>query len=539
MESRFKFLPLLLLLSFHAFAEDGINNLIKQQQNADLNTFKEQKVYRQDVYSSTERKVFRLNDLPQEENCFTITSLVLKNDFLQRKTDRAIKKEILGRCVGSIGVVKIAAALQDFYIDAGYITTRITIPTQNISSGTLKLDVSAGKIEKIIVDSSDINPWMLPFAKEDILNIRDIEQGLENLQQEPGVDVKINIEPGTRQGYSTIHIRTNRVKNWSVRASYNNWGVKETWQYLTSAVGYLYNIARFSDLFYLAGTKSTNGRYESVSGYYALPVGYWNYSLFYSTSRSRQTIPLFYTSVDYAGKSDYANVKASRTLYRDKTRKVSGSAELIRRKSGYTVDGEALVLQKRDMDNVKVGVNYKQQLVNAHWDSSLSWQRFLTWFGAEHTPDMVYGDVSPVSQLVNVESNYTRQLGSSVYSAFFLAQYAPRELTLQDQMTIGDRWSVRGFENSVGLTGNSGYFLQNTFYHPVRGIDANYYLGVDAGHIRRDSQYGQEIIIGSTLGIQGNVKSLAYDSSISMPIKFPGSMDVNKFNFNLNISYQL
>lgn len=104
---------------------------------------------------------------------------------------------------------------------------------------------------------------------------------------------------------------------------------------------------------------------------------------------------------------------------------------------------------------------------------------------------MVYGDVSPVSQLVNVESNYTRQLGSSVYSAFFLAQYAPRELTLQDQMTIGDRWSVRGFENSVGLTGNSGYFLQNTFYHPVRGIDANYYLGVDAGHIRRDSQYGE------------------------------------------------
>lgn len=44
---------------------------------------------------------------------------------------------------------------------------------------------------------------------------------------------------------------------------------------------------------------------------------------------------------------------------------------------------------------------------------------FFNWFGAEHTPDMVYGDVSPVSQLVNVESNYTRQLGSSVYSAFF------------------------------------------------------------------------------------------------------------------------
>ena len=539
MESRFKFLPLLLLLSFHTFAEEGINNLIKQQQNADLNTFKEQKVYRQDVYSSTERKVFRLNDLPQEENCFTIRSLVLENDFLQRKTDRAIKKEILGRCVGSIGVVKIAAALQDFYIDAGYITTRITIPSQDISSGTLKLAVNAGKIEKIIVDHNDINPLMLPFAKEDILNIRDIEQGLENLQQEPGVDVKINIEPGTKQGYSTIHISTNREKNWSVRASYNNWGVKETGQYLTSAVGYLYNTARFSDLFYLAGTSSTNGRYQSVSGYYALPVGYWNYSLFYSSSTSRQTIPLYYTTVEYAGKSEYASAKASRTLYRDKTRKVTGNAELIRRKSGYTIDGEELVLQKRDMDNVKVGVNYKQQLVNAYWDSTLSWQRFVTWFGAEKTPDMVYGNVSPVSQLVNLEGNYSRQLGGNVYNAFFLAQYAPRELTLQDQITIGDRWNVRGFENSVGLTGNSGYYLQNTLYRPVSYINANYYFGVDGGQMRRDATYGNEFIIGGAIGIQGNIKSLAYDSSFSVPLKYPNGMDVNKLNFNLNLSYQL
>ncbi|EMR6450200.1 ShlB/FhaC/HecB family hemolysin secretion/activation protein [Enterobacter cloacae] len=539
MELRFKFLLSLLVMSSQAFAVDDINALIKQQQNADLNTFKEHKVYRQDVFSSTERKVFRLDKLPEEKNCFTLKALVLDNDFLKRKTEKAIKKEIVGRCVGSIGVVKIAAALQDFYIDAGYITTRITIPSQNISSGTLKLDVNAGKIEKIIVEHNDINPWMLPFAKEDILNIRDIEQGLENLQQEPGVDVKINIEPGTKHGYSTIRISTNREKQWSVRASYNNWGDKATGEHLTSVVGYLYNIARFSDLFYLAGTKSTTGQYQSVSGYYALPVGYWNYSLFYSSSKSRQAIPLYYTTVDYAGKSEYGSVKATRTVYRDKSRKVTGNAELIRRKASYTLNGEELVLQKRDMDNVRFGVNYTQQLANAHWDSTVSWQRFVTWFGAEKTPDMVYGNVSPVSQLVNVESRYTRQFSQTAYSAFFLAQYAPRELTLQDQMTMGDRWSVRGFENSVDLTGNSGYYLQNTFYRPVRGMNANYYVGVDAGHIRRDSVYGEEIIVGSTLGIQGNVKSLAYDSSVSMPVKYPGSMDVNKFNFNLNLSYQL
>ncbi|MDL4914600.1 MAG: ShlB/FhaC/HecB family hemolysin secretion/activation protein [Enterobacterales bacterium endosymbiont of Blomia tropicalis] len=538
MELRLKIFSLL-LVCFYAHADDGVNHLIKQQQNADLSAFKEQKVYRQDVYSSRENKVFRLNDLPKEENCFTINALILEHDFLKRKTDRAIKKEILGRCVGSIGVVKIATALQDYYIDAGYITTRVMLPSQDISSGTLMLNVEAGKIENIIVENDDINPWMLPFEKEDILNIRDIEQGLENLQQVPDANVKINIEPGTKHGYSTVRINIHRAKNWRVRASYNNWGNKATGQNLTSVVGYLYNTARFSDLFYLAGTRSTTGQYESVSGYYALPLGYWNYSFFYSSSQSRQIIPLSYISLEYAGKSEYWSAKASRTVYRDKTRKLTGNAELIRRKSGYKINGEALVLQKRNMDNVKFGVNYKQQLENAYWDSSFSWQRFLTWFGAERTPDMAYGDVSPVSQLFNIESSYSRQLGNNIYSATFFAQYAPRELTLQDQITIDERWSVRGFENSVGLTGNSGYYMQNTLYHPVSFMNASYYFGIDGGQIRKDSIYSDEFIIGGAAGIQGNVKSLTYDASFSMPVKYPGGMDVNKFNFNLNLSFQL
>lgn len=77
MELRFKFLLSLLVMSSQAFAVDDINALIKQQQNADSNTFKEHKVYRQDVFSSTERKVFRLDKLPEEK-----TVLPLKHLFL-------------------------------------------------------------------------------------------------------------------------------------------------------------------------------------------------------------------------------------------------------------------------------------------------------------------------------------------------------------------------------------------------------------------------------------------------------------------------
>lgn len=116
------------------------------------------------------------------------------------------------------------------------------------------------------------------------------------------------------------------------------------------------------DLFYLAGTRSTTGQYENVSSYYSIPVGYWEYGFFYSKSKSQQVIPLSYISLDYVGTSEYLSAKATRTVYRDKTKKFAGSAELIRRKSNYTLNGEELTLQARDMGNIKLGLNYKQQL---------------------------------------------------------------------------------------------------------------------------------------------------------------------------------
>ncbi|SKC06070.1 Hemolysin activation/secretion protein [Kosakonia radicincitans] len=539
MELRFIAFCMLMIVGTQVSAKDNVDNLIKQQKNADASVLHEQQFEKKDVFSNTDRKVFTLQDLPREENCFTVKNVLLENDFLKAKITQSINENIAGRCIGVAGINTVASALQDYYIDAGYVTTRVIIPTQNISTGELKFTVEAGKIENVIVAGDDILAWMLPFKNEDILNIRDIEQGLENLQFVPGVNVKINIEPGSQNGYSNVSINTNRFKKWSVRASYNNWGDEATGQYLTSAVGYLFNTAKLGDLFYLAGTSSTTGKYQNISGYYSFPVGYWNYTFFYSKSDSRQTVPLSYFSLDYAGNSEYLSAKAARTVYRDKSRKIAASAELIRRTSGYTLDGEELVLQSRDMGNVKFGLNYKQQFADASLDATLSWQRFLTWFGGEQTPDMQYGEVSPISQLFNFQGNYTQLFANGYYNGSFYAQYAPRQLTLQDQMTAGDRWSVRGFENSYGLTGNSGFYLQNTFYRPIGTANARLYFGMDFGQVKEDGYYGDEIIAGGAMGIEGNIKSLGYDFSITTPLKYPGDLVVNKTNFNFNFSYQL
>ena len=538
---------IIFLAPFQTLAQADLNHLIKEQQNNDHATRRENRVEKKDVYSSVEPQTLSKLDLPVEKECFLIKEIVLDNDFLKNAEIKQIQKKMAGRCLGALGIEKLAVMLQDYFINSGFITTRVEIPTQDLSTHQLLLKIVPGRIEQIIIQDNDVRQGILPFKNDDIVNIRDIEQGLENLQGVPGVNVKVNIEPGSRDGYSNVVILTNRSTNWNVRASYSNWGDKSTGQQLAGGAGYLYNLAKINDIFYLSGTRSLAGGYKSIGTYYSFPFGYWNYELFYSKSASQQGINIDTLNLNYRGESEYWSLKTSRTLYRDRDKKITGSAEIFRRKSNYKLDDIDLELQERDMGNVRFGVNYKQNFSGAVLDGTLTYQRFLTWFGGTSTPDMKTGDVSPLAQVVNLELNYTRLLNAlpvkAYYNIKFGAQYAPESLTLQDQLTLGDRWNVRGFEKSSGLYGDRGYYVQNTL-NILTGIsDAELYLGADYGQISNcissQSSYDSKKIMGATAGVKGTFKLLGYDFSLSTPILYPDNLDTDKLNINFQIYYQL
>lgn len=548
MNIRFYFALLMTLCGcFNASAEVQLNRLVKEQQKNDTNTLQESRVEKKDVFSNVETKTALDIQFPQETVCYRINELVIRDDFLNNRAIKNIKQQVSGKCLGARGIEKAATVLQDIFIRAGYATTRITTPMQDLSTKKLILAVTPGLIEEVIIEDNDVRDWILPFGKGDLLNIRDVEQGLENLQKVPGVDIKINIVPGEQDGYSKIVIRTNRVKKWNARASWNNWGDRSTGRQQAGGVGYLYNLAGIGDLFYLAGNASTTGAYKSLSGYYSFPVGFWDYEVFYSHSQSRQGINLGFMELDYLGKSEYLSVKGARTLYRDRDKKITGSAELLRRRSDYSLGGVDLALQKRDMGNLRLGINYKQNFNGAALESTVSWQRFLTWFGGEKTPDMVHGDVSTESEILSLDVNYTKWLPLSAVRSYYEmhagGQYTQDDLTLQDRLTVGSRWNVRGFENSTGIDGNKGFFMQNTLNLVTDYNNATLYLGADYGQISGDSYsqnaYGSRKIMGAAAGIKGGIRDLGYDLSLSTPLIHPASLEVDKVVASLSLVYQL
>lgn len=547
MKIKFYFLAFILLCSIRVHADTQLERLAKDQKKNDNNIAQENQIDKKDVFSKLKDKNIIEFELPSEKGCYPISELILENEFLDNKTIRNIKDEVSNSCLGTKGIEYIATYLQDYYIKAGYVTTRVDIPVQNLKAKKLQLKILAGRIDKVIIENDDIISWILPFTSGDILNLRDIEQGLENLQKVPGVDVKINIVPGSRYGRSDIVINTNRKKLWNIRTTYNDWGDRSTGKILTGISGYLYNSAKLGDLFYLAGTSSTTGQYKSISAFYSLPVGFWDYELFYSSSMSRQRVGLSYWDLDYEGKNQYLSLKGTRTLFRNMDKKITGNIELLRRKSTYQLGGVDLALQERDMSNLRLGLTFKKNFQDATLDSSISWQRFMTWLGGEKTPDMVSGDVSTESQIFNLTTNYVKWFNGEYLHYYYElnmgAQFSPAPLTLQDQFTIGNRWNVRGFETSTGLDGNKGYYIQNTLHFLIGNYSSELYIGADYGQISGEiypqNAFDGKRIVGTILGIKGTVKSLGYDISLSVPLMYPTGLVEDQFISNFNVTYQL
>ncbi|MDR0806397.1 MAG: ShlB/FhaC/HecB family hemolysin secretion/activation protein [Enterobacteriaceae bacterium] len=528
-------------------AQVDFDRLVKEQQNNDSNSRQENKIEKKDVYSSVEKtSVIDNTNIPEEKQCIKINELVIGNNFLRSTEIKKMQQDMVGSCLGVQGIGQLAANLQDYIINLGYATTRVETPDQDLSLGRLVLMIKPGRIENVIIENNDVKSWILPFGKEDILNIRNIEQGLENLQKVSGVDIKINIEPGSQNGYSNIVINTNRTKRWDARLSFNNWGDESTGRNIVGGTGYLYNLAKMSDIFYLSGSTSTTSDYTNISTYYSVPFGFWDYELFYSNSRSRQGVNISSMDLDYVGKSEYLSLKASRTLYRDKDKKITGFTEIFRRKSGYKLDGIELKLQKRDMGNIRFGVNYKQNFVGSALDAALSYQRFVTWFGGTETPDMKSGDVKPASHIVNLDTNYIKLLDLKPFNAYYNlrlgGQYSLSELTLQDQFTLGSRWNVRGFENSTGIYGDKGFYIQNTVSFMTGFKDAELYFGADYGQVAKSNysqtKYNSKKLMGVVTGVKGSFSTLGYDFSLSAPLLYPDELDTDSLNVNFNLFYQ-
>jgi hemolysin activation/secretion protein len=163
--------------------------------------------------------------LPDNESpCFPIDRLVLAGEraddfqWLLNEVD-GLNDSPVGRCLGTQGVNIVIARLQQALVERGWVTTRVLAAPQDLSIGTLVLTLVPGRVAEVrLADPAGASTSLrtaLPLRVDDTLNLRGIEQGLENLKRLPTAEADIQIEPTTdanaRPGDSDLVVKYARV----------------------------------------------------------------------------------------------------------------------------------------------------------------------------------------------------------------------------------------------------------------------------------------------------------------------------------------
>ncbi len=113
-------------------------------------------------------------------------------------------------CLGARGIDRVLQQVQNALIARGHVTTRVLAEPQDLSTGVLQLSVLPGRIRALRLDDGGSQRGRLvnalPTGPGRLLDLRDIEQGLENLKRVPSAEADFQIVPGARPGDSDLAI---------------------------------------------------------------------------------------------------------------------------------------------------------------------------------------------------------------------------------------------------------------------------------------------------------------------------------------------
>ncbi|MGJ0190843.1 ShlB/FhaC/HecB family hemolysin secretion/activation protein [Pantoea sp. RRHST58] len=497
-----------------------------------------------------------LPDYPASERpCFTINRLVLTGESasqFQWALDAAA--DAMGRCLGGQGIVLAINKVQNVILARGYVTTRVMAQEQDLTTGVLTLTLQPGRIDRIAF--REPVSWRgrlwnaIPASSGDILNLRDIEQGLENIKRVPSASADISIVPGQQEATSDLLVSWHAGRPVRLSMGLDDSGSKSTGRYLGSATLAVDAPFAQNDLFYASIGKNLfeqgpfGNRSHTLN--YFFPIGYWAVSANYNDYTYHQNIPNANEVLRYSGKSDNVQLTVSRLLYRDQSIKTTLNLRGYRKHSTNAVNDIDIEQQKRRTAGWELGLNQHSYFGSSTLDANIAWRRGTGAFNALPAPEesrhqgsartgILLGDLGIIHPLAVGEQPWR------IYSSL-RGQWSPNALTPQERMAIAGRYTVRGFDGEQMLSGEKGLLWRNEIGWNLFSRGHELYLAADYGRVAGPgTRYlvGHQLA-GSALGVRGSLLGrFSYDLFAGVPLYKPAGFHTSGatagFSINLDI----
>jgi hemolysin activation/secretion protein len=524
-------------------------NTVEQQQQ---NILQQNQRQRDELERSAEQPRFTppVPASPASGPCFTISRITLDGATLlnDRQASR-LTAPWINQCLDMPRLNELTRTVSDWYISRGYITSRAFLTEQDLSAGELHIAVMEGRLQRIKMDGEPSRTLAMVFPRLEghILNLRDIEQGMEQINRTRSAPVQIEILPGESAGYSIVNLTATPEFPLGASLSFDNSGQKSTGTGQLSGSLTGNNLLGLADKWFISGGRSSDFSSahdaQNFQAGVSLPYGYSLLDYSYSWSNYLNTInnngyPWVSTGDSVSHRAAFSHV-----LFRNGDIKTGASLGLTHQISRNWLNDAKLDSSSRRLTSLQFGLNHTQKIFGGVATLNPTFSHGVPWLGAEDDNGKK-GDV-PKAEFKKWSLNGSYQLPvannlwwlSSVYG-----QWSPDRLYGSERLTLGGESSVRGYKEQY-LSGDNGGYWRNElnyalFTLPVIGR-VSALAAVDGGWLQKDAKdpWASGTLWGSALGLSS--ANLYYSSqfTVGLPVKYPAWLAPDRFSVYYRIAF--
>ncbi|WP_057464077.1 ShlB/FhaC/HecB family hemolysin secretion/activation protein [Pseudovibrio sp. POLY-S9] len=411
-----------------------------------------------------------LRQQAQGAPCFPIDTINVEGaTHLSQQQIELLITPYANSCMDIADIDNLLVTISQAYVVKGLITSRAYLPDQDIQSRKLHVIVVEGVVEDIVYAEmrGEVlkdgprrkTKLALPVKPGELLQLRDIEQGVDQMNKLASANVQLDIAPGQQIGGTQLRL-VNRIEDetrLTVRSNYDR-----SLGFTNKTVDVLFeqdDLLGLNEAWFVgySGSNSSN----SLSASLRVPYGYWDVSASLSYSDDAQVLTS--SSLLYSP-TLAASLSVDRLLTRSATRKLYVKTRADYSKLRRFINTSELNVQ--ELVGIRTGVA-------SEFFASGSY--LLLEAGAKISHQLEFAGKSPGAvhrefAILDAQAVYRKGLTKRLsLFAHLRGQYANSPLFSRDQLSLGGLSSMRGLgglsvSGEQGLTGT----LELSIANPLR-----------------------------------------------------------------------
>ena len=476
-----------------------------------------------------------------DSTCVQIEAITFSGNKIYDNSTLESISEFKPGCITLTQINEYLRLISNHYIESGYVTSRAFMTPQDLSSGVLNIVILEGKVEKVLWNGEE-RQWLkmaFPMIADTVLNLRGIEQGLDQINRLSRYNATIKLLPSSKQGYSVVDLQTAERQLGSIGVGFSNSGQKSTGEEQIALNLSGENFFKWLDKWTLSATQSAafvdSKQSDSLYLGVDVPIGYWNvgYRTSYSTYKTTFTNSGF--TFDSSGKTNNHYLDSKWLFFRDGTSKSALKLTASHRREKNYILGNLVEASSRNLSMLSLAWEYSTRVGGGFLTVSPNMSIGTDWFGGEE-------NLSSDPSVAKAQFRKGMLTGSYTYAftpkltltSTLFGQWTNDTLYGSERVSIGGEYSVRGFKGT-SLSGDEGYYWRNDVTYQigqwpyVGAISAQ--VAVDTGSIAEDleDQYEGGSLMGSSFALRTSQKHASSSFTLGLPIAAPSRLKKDDF----------